>query len=100
MTLYRHFRSKDVLIAAYLEHSNAEFMAWLEGAIETVDDPQAKLVAASTLSAGSRRVRAASAAPSRARRPNFPEMDHPGHRVALEHKRAVLERFAGLAREA
>lgn len=25
---------------------------------------------------------------------------HPGHRVAIDHKQAVLERFAGLAREA
>jgi hypothetical protein len=27
-------------------------------------------------------------------------MDHPGHRVALDHKRAVLDRFAVLARDA
>jgi len=100
MTLYRHFRSKDELIAAYLDRSNAEFMAWLEGAIATVDDPKAKLIAAfeavgklatSTRCLGCTFQGAAS---------EFPEMGHPGHRVALEHKRAVLERFAGLAREA
>jgi AcrR family transcriptional regulator len=100
MTLYRHFRSKDELIAAYLERSNAEFMAWLEDAIAAVDDPRAKLIAAfdavgklatSTRCLGCTFQGAAS---------EFPEMDHPGHRVALEHKRAVLERFASLARGA
>jgi AcrR family transcriptional regulator len=100
MTLYRHFASKDDLIAAYLERSNAEFMAWLEGAIAMVDDPRAKLVVAfdavgklatSTQCLGCTFQGAAS---------EFPELDHPGHRVALEHKRAVLERFAALAREA
>jgi hypothetical protein len=30
----------------------------------------------------------------------FPEPTHPGHRVALVHKRRVLERLATLAREA
>ncbi len=30
----------------------------------------------------------------------FPELNHPGHRVALAHKRQALERFAELAREA
>jgi AcrR family transcriptional regulator len=100
MTLYRHFPSKDDLIAAYLERSNAEFMAWLEGAIAGVDEPRAKLVAAfdavgklatSARCLGCTFQGAAS---------EFPEMAHPGHRVALAHKRALLERFAGLAREA
>jgi AcrR family transcriptional regulator len=100
MTLYRHFPSKDDLIAAYLERSNAEFMAWLEDALAGVDGPRAKLVAAfdaigklatSTRCLGCAFQGAAS---------EFPEMDHPGHRVALAHKRAVLDRFGGLAREA
>jgi AcrR family transcriptional regulator len=100
MTLYRHFPSKDELIAAYLERSNGEFMAWLEDAIAGVDDPRAKLRAAfdavaklatSTRCLGCTFQGAAS---------EFPEMDHPGHGVALAHKRAVLERLAGLARDA
>jgi AcrR family transcriptional regulator len=100
MTLYRHFPSKDDLIAAYLERSNAEFMAWLEDAMTEADDPRAKLVAAfeatgklatSTRCLGCTFQGAAS---------EFPDMGHPGHRVALAHKQAVLERFAQLAREA
>jgi hypothetical protein len=30
----------------------------------------------------------------------YPQADHPGHRVALEHKRAVRARFRKLAEEA
>ena len=100
MTLYRHFASKDDLIAAYLERSNAEFMAWLEGAIATVDHPQAKLVAAfdgiGKLATSARCL----GCTFQGAAAEFPDLDHPGHRVALAHKRAVLGRFAGLAREA
>ena len=83
MTLYRYFRSKNELIAAYLERSNAEFWAWLEGEIAAVDDPTTKLVAAfeavgklatSPRCLGCTFQGAAS---------EFPEIDHPGHRVAL-----------------
>ena len=100
MTLYRHFRSKDHLIAAYLERSNAEFWAWLEGVIAAVDDPTAKLGAAfdavgklatSARCLGCTFQGAAS---------EFPELDHPGHMVALAHKPRVLERFSELAGEA
>jgi AcrR family transcriptional regulator len=99
-TLYRHFASKDDLIAAYLERANTEFMSWLDEAIASVDDPRTRLIAmfeavaklaTSTRCLGCTFQGAAS---------EFPELDHPGHRVALDHKREVLERFTGLAREA
>jgi AcrR family transcriptional regulator len=100
MTLYRHFASKDDLIAAYLERSNAEFMAWIEEAIARVDNPGAKLVA--TFDAVGKLATSAQClgCTFQGAASEFPEMDHPGHRVALDHKRAVLARFAGLAREA
>jgi AcrR family transcriptional regulator len=97
MTLYRHFPSKDELIAAYLERANAEFWDWLNGAMDRVDDPEAKLVAVfesvSKLSTDPHCLGCtfqASAA-------EFPDLDHPGHRVALAHKTRVIERFAELA---
>jgi AcrR family transcriptional regulator len=100
MTLYRHFPSKDDLIAAYLERSDREVMDWLEAEIADVDDPRAKLVAAFdaiTKLATSPRCLGCTFQGAAS---EFPDPDHPGHRVALAHKRAVLERFGGLAREA
>ena len=71
MTLYRHFASKDDLIAAYLERSNAEFLAWLEDAIAVVDEPRAGLVAAfDAVGKLATSARIASAARSRARHPS------------------------------
>jgi AcrR family transcriptional regulator len=100
MTLYRHFPSKDELIAAYLERSNSTFWSWLEGEIATVDGARRKIEAAFAA------VEERAVSPSclgctfQAAAAEFPELDHPGHRVAIAHKRRALELFAGLAREA
>jgi AcrR family transcriptional regulator len=100
MSLYRHFPSKDDLIAAYLERANEQLLAWMEGliaphrsprrALEAVFDGVAKL-ASSPECLGCAFVGAAA---------EFPEPDHPGHRVALEHKRAVVDRLRRLAEDA
>lgn len=100
MTLYRHFPSKDDLIAAYLQRTNEQLLSWMETlaaphrdqrrALEAIFDGVAKL-ASSPECLGCAFVGASA---------EFPEFDNPGHRVALEHKRAVLDRFRGLAREA
>ncbi len=100
MTLYRHFPAKDDLIAAYLERANEQLLAWMEGliaphrnprrALEAVFDGVAKL-ASSPECLGCAFVGASA---------EFPELDHPGHRVALEHKRAVVDRLRTLAAEA
>lgn len=100
MTLYRHFPSKDALIAAYLERANQRFWAWLEG--EMADAPDAR----------ARMLRAFRALGRQATNPTcrgcgfqgaaaeFPDPAHPAHKVALAHKRQVLERFTALGREA
>jgi AcrR family transcriptional regulator len=100
MTLYRHFPSKDALIAAYLERSNAEFMIWLDEAMAQVDDPRAKLAAALEATGKLATNARCLGCTFQGAASEFPEMDHPGHRVALAHKQAVLERFARLASEA
>ena len=100
MTLYRHFPSKDDLIAAHLERSNTEFMAWLEDAMTGVDDPQGKLVAAFDGVARLATSPRCLGCTFQGAASEFPDAHHPGHRVALAHKRQVLDRFAGLAREA
>jgi len=100
MTLYRHFRSKDELIAAYLERANRQLLEWIEGLIGPHGDPRAALIAvfdgvaklaSSPECLGCAFVGAAA---------EFPEPEHPGHRVALEHKRAVAARLSELAEAA
>ena len=100
MTLYRHFRSKDELIAAYLERANRQLLEWIEGLIGPHGDPRAALIAvfdgvaklaSSPECLGCAFVGAAA---------EFPEPEHPGHRVALEHKRAVAARLSELAQAA
>ena len=97
MTLYRHFASKDDLIAAYLERANAEFWEWLDGEIATVDDPREQLVVAFEATAKLATSARCLGCTFQAAASEFPELDHPGHEVALAHKRRVLARLAGLA---
>jgi AcrR family transcriptional regulator len=100
MTLYRHFPSKDDLIAAYLERANAEYWAWLEGAIADVEDPKSKLAAAFDATAKLATSSSCLGCTFQAAASEFPALDHPGHRVALAHKRRVVDWLAGLARDA
>lgn len=44
-SLYRHFASKDDLIAAYLERENEGFWSWFDDAIAAAYSPREKLVA-------------------------------------------------------
>jgi AcrR family transcriptional regulator len=100
MTLYRHFPSKDDLIAAHLERANAEFWAWLDGELADTADPRARLIA--TFEATSRLATSPRClgCTFQAAASEFPGFEHKGHRVALDHKRQVLDRLAGLARDA
>jgi AcrR family transcriptional regulator len=99
MTLYAHFPSKDDLIVAYLERANQQFWAWLEGA-SVADGPRAKLLAmfdAVGRQADSPQCLGCTFQGTAA---EFPDPEHPGHRVALAHKQAVLARLRGLAEDA
>lgn len=98
-TLYRHFPTKDELIAAYLQEANARFREWFDSSIDT-DAPAidalvrlfdaVAVLATSPGCLGCTFQMAAS---------EFPDMSHPGHAVALEHKRAVHARLGELADE-
>lgn len=99
MTLYRHFPSKDDLIAAYLDRANAEFWDWLEGEIAVAKGPRAKLIAAFEATARLATSPRCLGCTFQAAASEFPEIEHPGHEVALAHKRRVLDRLAGLARD-
>jgi AcrR family transcriptional regulator len=101
MTLYKHFSSKDDLIVAYLERSNANFWNWLETVIQPLAGAPRKQLeaifegvaqrASSPQCLGCTFTGAAG---------EFPDLGHPGHRAALEHKQQVITRFAQLAQEA
>jgi AcrR family transcriptional regulator len=99
-TLYRHFATKDELIAEYLRDANATFREWFDSSIDTgapatdalvgLFDAVAEL-ATSPGCLGCTFQMAAS---------EFPDMSHPGHAVALAHKQAVRARLRELAYKA
>lgn len=101
MTLYRHFPSKDELIVAYLERANTQFWGWFERAVAVCgSEARAQLLAlfeALEQLVGSP---ACHGCPFLNASLEFPELDHPGHQVALAHKQAVRRRLAALAASA
>ena len=101
MTLYRHFESKDALVAAYLrklagksevfwahiqsEHPDSprkQLGAWLEAAGKDANDPQGRGCALANAAV------------------ELAEKDHPARRVIEEHKRASRDRLAKLCADA
>ncbi len=97
-TLYRHFPSKDDLIAAYLEDSNRRFWEWFDGAIARHDRPLDQLSglfdAVQRLATGPE----CRGCTFQVAAGEFPDPDHTGHEVARAHKRAVRARLVELAR--
>jgi AcrR family transcriptional regulator len=100
MTLYAHFPSKDDLIAAYLERANERFWHWLDTAVAGVDDPRARLVSMFDAVGKLANDPQCLGCTFQGTAAEFPDPEHPGHRVALAHKQAVLARLGALAREA
>src|SRR5512133_152288 len=100
MTLYAHFPSKDDLIAAYLELANERFWHWLDAAVAGVDDPRAMLVSMFDAVGKLANDPLCLGCTFQGTAAEFPDPDHPGHRVALAHKQAVLARLRTLAGEA
>jgi AcrR family transcriptional regulator len=100
MTLYRHYPSKDDLIVAFLKQSDADFWSYFEQATQDAPTPREKLLAffvalqdyvTSPACYGCPFINAAS---------EYPQVDHPGHQVALAHKQSVRARFNQLAEQA
>jgi AcrR family transcriptional regulator len=101
MTLYRHFASKDELVAEYLRQSaTAADGCWERLARTHPGDPLAQLGAwleemASHLAEPNERGCALANAAI-----ELPEKDHPARRVIEEHKKAQRTRLARLAEQA
>lgn len=100
MTLYRHYPSKDDLIVAFLKQSDVDFWGYFEQATQDAPTPRGKLLAffqalqsyvTSPDCFGCPFINAAT---------EYPQVDHPGHQVALAHKQSVRARFNQLAEEA
>jgi AcrR family transcriptional regulator len=93
MTLYRHYPSKDDLIAAYLKDSD-------EKITRDVATPREKLLAFFQSLQEYVKTPACYGCPFLNVATEYPNAEYPGHRVALEHKQSVRARFRQLAREA
>jgi AcrR family transcriptional regulator len=97
-TLYDHFASKDDLIIAYLEKGDQMFWRDVEATLQQhAGDPRRQIAAlfesfetmiASPQSLGCPFLSAAS---------EFPELNQPGHAVALAHKQKLRDRLRDLA---
>ena len=101
MTLYRHFPSKDELVAEYLrsnvEQANA---SWAERAARHAGDPLGQLRAwlddmAGHVASGNER-----GCPLSNAAVELPEKNHPARRVIEAYKASVRERLAGVCAEA
>jgi AcrR family transcriptional regulator len=100
MTLYRHFDSKDELIAACLRQFASEVdLEWDAIAAAHPGDPKGELIAWLQhicqwfIGGAGRGCALANAAIE------LPDPDHPARRVVREHKLAVRERLARLCRD-
>ncbi|RIK46517.1 MAG: TetR/AcrR family transcriptional regulator [Chloroflexi bacterium] len=100
MTLYRHFASKDELIVAYLQETNEQFWAWFNAVTGTTTDARGQLIAFFAALETLVSKPACYGCPFLNAAVDFPEHNHPGHRISLDHKNAVRARFRDLAARA
>jgi AcrR family transcriptional regulator len=97
-SLYRHFKTKDDLIAAFLAREDADFWGtWDRVARENQDDAAAELDA--HLGWIGERVGRANyrGCPQINVAAEFPEADHPARKVATQHKREMRARLKDIA---
>jgi AcrR family transcriptional regulator len=99
-SLYRHFRTKDDLIVAFLEREDAEFWAqWDEVSARHAGDPLAELEAHMRW-IGKRLARANfRGCPQINVAAEFAEPEHPSRAVSREHMQAMRKRLAELSRQ-
>jgi AcrR family transcriptional regulator len=100
MTLYRHYPSKDDLIVAYLSDSNEVFWHNFEEITKDAPTPRHKLLAFFEGLQEYVTTPACHGCPFLNVATEYPEIEYPGHQVAIEHKQSVRARFRQLAEEA
>lgn len=101
MTLYNHFATKDALVEAWIVRYSERWRAWFaEKVAAKAEEPRARLLA--VFDVLEEWFRADDFRGCVAVNVALEETDphHPAARAALEHKRAVREYLAGLAKDA
>jgi AcrR family transcriptional regulator len=97
-SLYRHFRTKDDLVAAFLEREDTDFWrTWDRVATDNARDAKAELDA--QLGWIGERVGKSNyrGCPQINVAAEFPEADHPARKVAKAHKREMRRRLKSIA---
>lgn len=98
MSLYRHFPSKDALVAAWLEERNAFFWRrWDKAEASGANDPRARIAAILDMVAATASHPGWRGCPFLNTGTEFPEPNHPARAVILAHKHIVQERLRTLA---
>ena len=101
MTLYRHFGSKDALIAACLREQIGEFeVAWETIAAAHAGDPKGQLLAWLRHVCDFKENEADRGCALANAAVELPDKDHPARLVIREAKSALRERLVGLSRDA
>jgi AcrR family transcriptional regulator len=101
MTLYRHFASKDVLIAACLRELTREFdVAWEKMAAAHAGDPKGQLLAWLRHVCNFKENEAERGCALANAAVELPDKDHPARQVIRDAKSAHRERLVGLCRDA
>ncbi|MGD0430916.1 MAG: TetR/AcrR family transcriptional regulator [Acetobacteraceae bacterium] len=101
MTLYRHFASKDILIAACLRELTREFdTTWETIAAAHVGDPKGQLLAWLRHVCDFKENEADRGCALANAAVELPDKDHPARQVIRETKSAHRERLVSLCREA
>ena len=101
MTLYRHFVSKDALVAACLTELTQEFdVAWDVIAAAHVGDPKGQLLAWLRHICDFKEHEAERGCALANAAVELPDKDHPARRVIRDYKTTNRERLIGLCRDA
>ncbi|WP_254506852.1 TetR/AcrR family transcriptional regulator [Anatilimnocola floriformis] len=97
-SLYRHFRTKDDLVVAFLEHMDREFWkTWDTVAAQHPDDARGELQAHVDWIADRVEKLDYRGCPQLNIAAEFPQIDHPARLVAQAHKRELRRRLKALA---
>ncbi|WP_414622032.1 TetR/AcrR family transcriptional regulator [Calothrix sp. CCY 0018] len=100
-TLYRYFPSKDDLVVAFLEERNRLFWECFDIAVgKHPDNPKAQLLAVFEWIDELLMKPECYGCPFLITTSEFPQLDYPGHRVAIAHKKEMLHRLIIVAENA